>query len=323
MYISIIIPTLNRSAFLNDVLDSIMEMDKPDMEYEVIVVDNGSTDSTKDVVHNAINRCDVIKYIFEPNKGLHNARHAGLKSSSGKWIAYLDDDIYLSNSWLRSIHDIKLEDDIALITGRVMPDYEISPPIWVNDLWQKTKYGNICICYSLCDLGNELINIPATYAFGCNFIIKRSVLLECCGFHPDGVPDDQIMYRGDGETSVARKIERMGLSTIYSPNIEITHRITKQQLAKEYIYKRGYIEGISSSFTVIRNRGKPGLDFVTILKNIKKKLGIIFSKINLTDEFKINALFYTGYLKGMSDHQDEVYKNKKLYSWVMSDNFMS
>jgi hypothetical protein len=60
--------------------------------------------------------------------------------------------------------------------------------------------------YSILDFGNAIQEISPDYVWGCNFSIRKEVLLKVRGFHPDGMPDEFLRYRGDGETSVSREI---------------------------------------------------------------------------------------------------------------------
>ena len=91
MKISVIIPTFNRSKTIFRAIDSILKQTyKP---YEIIVVDDGSTDGTKDLV---INKYPSIKYFYQSNNGVSKARNKGVHESKGEWIAFLDSD----DEWL-------------------------------------------------------------------------------------------------------------------------------------------------------------------------------------------------------------------------------
>ncbi len=85
--ISVITPTYNRSHFLPDAIDSIQKQNYPNLE--IIIVDDGSTDNTKEVVQNFARN---IKYIYQENKGPAAARNAGIKEAKGKIIGFLDSD---------------------------------------------------------------------------------------------------------------------------------------------------------------------------------------------------------------------------------------
>lgn len=99
--VSVIIPTYNRGYLIREAIDSVLKQDFKD--FEIIVVDDGSTDNTKEVLSNYEN----IRYIYQQNKGRSEAKNTGIRAARGAYIAFLDDDdIWLSN---------KLEKQIAFL----------------------------------------------------------------------------------------------------------------------------------------------------------------------------------------------------------------
>lgn len=89
--ISVIIPTYNRAKYVTKVIDSVLSQTYTD--YEIIVVDDGSTDNTREVLGSYM---DKITYKYQENAGVSAARNTGIRIASGQWIAFLDsDDIWL------------------------------------------------------------------------------------------------------------------------------------------------------------------------------------------------------------------------------------
>lgn len=89
--VSVIIPTYNRAEYVTQAIDSVLAQTYPD--YEIIVVDDGSTDNTKEVL---LPYMDRIRYIYQENGGIGAARNTGIKMAKGNWIAFLDSD----DEWL-------------------------------------------------------------------------------------------------------------------------------------------------------------------------------------------------------------------------------
>lgn len=100
--ISIIIPTFNRSLTIINALESVFAQTYTD--YEIIVVDDGSTDETAQILKQYMNR---IKYIYQENSGVSSARNRGIKAASGKWVSFLDsDDIWLPDKLEHQINTL-------------------------------------------------------------------------------------------------------------------------------------------------------------------------------------------------------------------------
>ena len=102
--VSVIIPTYNRACFVTEAIDSVLNQLFTD--YEIIVVDDGSTDNSKEILEKY---GDVITYIYQNNSGVSAARNTGIKNSIGSWLAFLDSDDkwrpeYLSTQMERAVH---------------------------------------------------------------------------------------------------------------------------------------------------------------------------------------------------------------------------
>jgi glycosyltransferase involved in cell wall biosynthesis len=97
--VSVIIPTYNRGWIVKEAIDSVLEQDFVD--YELIVVDDGSADNTPDILHGLV---DDIKVIRQSNRGVSAARNRGIQASAGRWIAFLDsDDLWLPQKLSRQV----------------------------------------------------------------------------------------------------------------------------------------------------------------------------------------------------------------------------
>jgi len=240
--------------------------------------------------------------VAEP--GLHAGRHAGCKSSSGDILVYCDDDIRATTGWLEGIAECFDNSDVALAGGNILPEFECNPPEWVERLWIKTTWGKVLGQYSLINFGDVMVEISPMYVWGANFAIKKNVLLELGGFHPDGMPPDLFRFRGDGETFVSRYIQENGFKAVYNPNATVFHWVSRERMTPEYLYKRMFLQGISDSFTYIRNYKRPGE-----LKKYEKRADIIQNTLN------------KGYCDGFNYHHNEVKIDSELLRWVLRENY--
>lgn len=251
--ISVIVPTRNRVDLLDKTLASLIPQTLNKNNFEIIVVDNGSTDNTKHICEKYKDTLN-LQYIFEPQPGLHEGRHTGFKAAKSELLTFCDDDIEAFPSWLKTIVDTFNSDrSIALVGGKNYPKFETSPPDWILDYWNTgNELGKILSSLSILDFGDEIKEISPFYIFGCNYSIRKKVLQQCEGFHPDGMPFDLIRFRGDGETYVSQFIADNGYKAIYHPDASVYHFVSSDRLTKKYFNKRYYIQGISDAYTFLR-----------------------------------------------------------------------
>ena len=104
MFFSIIIPSYNRASFIKETIDSILKQTFQD--WECIVVDDGSRDNTKDVVHTIIQEDSRVRYVFQENAERSTARNNGVKHALGKYICFLDSDDQFTGNHLQGLFDI-------------------------------------------------------------------------------------------------------------------------------------------------------------------------------------------------------------------------
>ena len=331
MILSVIIPTHNRCSLLQAALNSLEMQTLPRSDFEVLVIDNGSTDNTKQVVESAQQRLGNVRYFYEPTPGLHVGRHLGLKMAKSDILVYADDDIEAFPTWLEAIAESFQDPEVVLVGGKNLPKWESDPPDWILKMWEPDKNGNRILGYlSILDLGDQEKEISPFYVFGCNFSIRKRVLLEASGFHPDGMPKELIIYRGDGETHVSRYIQAKGYKAFYNPKASIYHVIPRERLTIEYFEYRAFIQGISDSFSDIRKKHrKDNYDNyeTNILALLKRYLHPLKRKINSLvnpDDWqknKLKAHLRQAWLNGYNFHQDAVKQNSELLKWVLRDDY--
>src|SRR5262249_29253186 len=121
--ISVVICTRNRSTYLAQCLQAIEAQTLQPHHYEVIVVDNGSSDDTGSVVAPFCRRRTNFRYVAEERVGLSVARNTGVRSGHGDIVAFTDDDAAPEPSWLEQIlrRFQELSDDAGVIGGDVIP----------------------------------------------------------------------------------------------------------------------------------------------------------------------------------------------------------
>lgn len=131
--VAVIVPTFNRASSLMGLLDSLCQQRAEDVRYEVIIVDNGSTDRTSDVVGEYAGRFPFVRCLREPRPGASNARNRGILSANARILAFIDDDIRAAPDWIAAIvRTFGRHPEIDCLGGRVEPLWPRTPPSWLR-----------------------------------------------------------------------------------------------------------------------------------------------------------------------------------------------
>jgi glycosyltransferase involved in cell wall biosynthesis len=312
--LSVVISTRDRPAFLHEVLASIAGGTFPLGRYEVIVADNGTTAETGAVVTQWRDRLPGLVHLRVPAPGLHEARHAGLAAARSGLLVFADDDIVAGARWLEAIHAAFADPAVALVGGNNLPRYAAPPPAWLEKLWRIEGREGRCIeALSVLDLGDEARDVPPEYVFGCNFSVRRTVLEQAGGFHPDGFPPQLIRLRGDGETHVSEFVRRSGWRARFVPDASVAHVVSAERMTSAYFERRYFAQGVSDSYSALRAGASrsPHLSLRGWLKTLRPP--------SLTAmQFK----WRLAYLKGFRFHQSEVARDSALLEWVRKSSYL-
>lgn len=195
--VSVIICTYNGCRTISETLSRLQSVDYPD--FEVIVVDDGSTDATPEIVARY-----SVRHIRTENRGLSAARSTGLLAARGEIVAYLDDDAYPDRDWLRYIVHAFQEADWACVGGpNLVPATD--PPL--AQAVANSPGGPVHVL-----LGDQ----EAEHVPGCNMAFRRDRLLEIGGF------DSRFRTAGD-DVDVCWRIQERGWTIGYHPGALVWH----------------------------------------------------------------------------------------------------
>lgn len=316
--LSVIIPTRNRADLLQLALKSMQSQTLSADLFEVLIIDNGSTDNTRKVCGTFETQTLQLRYFYEEKPGLHVGRHLGMKMAQSDIFVYADDDIEAFPTWLETIADNFKNPEVVLVGGKDLPKFESEPPQWIQKLWEKDNDGNRYLGYlSIIDLGEVRKEINPSHVFGCNFSIRKSILLEAGGFHPDAMPEDMIRFRGDGESHISRFIEKKRYKTVYHPRASVYHNVPPERLTEKYFCKRAYLQGISDSYSCLRNGRNPSRFRVGRIMNLLRSPSFQWAMLSDTRQRRIASAYRQGFLM----HQYEASRDASLYHWIMKENY--
>jgi glycosyltransferase involved in cell wall biosynthesis len=255
--ISAIICTHNRADYLGAAIDSLLNQTYGN--YEVVVVDNASTDDTRSVVNARLPHPQLI-YIYEEQLGLSHARNRGAAVARGDILAYLDDDAEASPDWLQTLSQIFADYPKAAIAGgRVTLQWPpgVSPPRWLSD--------GLAENLGAYDLGTTVAAIHDLGATprGLNYAIKKSFLKEIDGFNPQlGRVGKNLL--SNEELYMTQQALLQGAEVWYVPQALVKHHVAPERLAPSWFLRRSWWQGVSEchresltqSLTLRRIRGR-------------------------------------------------------------------
>lgn len=322
--VSIIIPTANRPDDLKRVLHSIGRLRPSSLPYEVVVVDNSETFNAEAVV-NSFEGLFPLRYVKESNQGLHYGRHSGYSNASYDILGYLDDDVILNVNWLEGVCKAFVELDADMATGDCIPMYESSPPNWFLSYWRhprKDKRQNFGFWpYSIIRFNLKCgSKIDPSLVWGCNFIVRRDLISEYGGFHPDGLPKNRQFYRGDGESYIGAKAKEDERKAVYIDTLCVFHKVSSERLSREYLYQRGYNEGITQGYMAHRYERNSylGVIRVVFVKKFTHLIKLFFVGREVREIFRS---LDSGIRNGRRDYESEFFNSPELRSWVKQRNY--
>lgn len=225
--ISVIICTYNRCDLLKLALESLLSQDCDDVRYELIVVDNNSSDQTMEVCYSNFAKSAVTtRYIFEPRQGVSFARNTGIEAARAPILAFTDDDVTVSRNWISSLkRALDEHPDICGVGGKVISNGNTEIPEWLTrDPLALQDYGDVPIRLNA---DNPLCLVTA------NLALRRSV------FEQIGLFSIALQRVKDGigsaeDHDLHLRLYNANLQEIYLPDIVVTTEVQAERLTKAY-----------------------------------------------------------------------------------------
>lgn len=239
--IAAIICTHNRAQYLGAAIDSLLQQDFND--FQVVVVDNASTDNTKEVVEARLPH-PQLKYIFEPVLGLSVARNTGAKATTAPIVAYLDDDALASPQWLKVlVAAYQSNPKLAIAGGKVTLIWPngVTPPHWLS--------LELTGCLGYYDLGEQMVYIdkPGLTPRGLNYSLRRSFFEEVGGFAPSLGRVGQKLLSNE-ELYLTELALKQGWLVAYLPDAFVAHNVDPERLSRAWFLRRSWWQGVSECY---------------------------------------------------------------------------
>jgi glycosyltransferase involved in cell wall biosynthesis len=242
MEISVILCTYNRCQDLTKTLESLASSRLPSaVEWEVVVVDNNSSDPTRRLAEDFCRRYPLrFTYLFEPMKGKSYALNAGIREARGDLLAFTDDDVTVEPTWLDNL-TLRLRDNqCAGVGGRTLLDRSLSLPHWLS-LEGRDALGPLAI-FDRGMTATELLESP----FGNNMAFRKEIFVKHGNFRTDlgPQPDKRKPQKGE-DSEFGRRLLVAGERLLYEPAAVIYHRVSPDRITKKSFLSWWYDKGMS------------------------------------------------------------------------------
>lgn len=205
---------------------------KCEVDFEVLLVDNASTDSSREVAEALIRNHPHLqaRYLFEPKKGKQNAFIKGVKNAKGQLIVICDDDNWLNDDYLQRAWEImQAHPEVGIIGGRSEGVFEIDPPHWFHKICFRYAVGP----QALGESGIYKVEIP----WGAGMVLRKNWLIALIESNYPllvaGPTSDQDLS-GAEDTELVFLARLMGWKVYISQEMVFRHAISAQRLTKEH-----------------------------------------------------------------------------------------
>ena len=239
--VSAIICTHNRDHYLGAAIDSLLSQTFAD--FEVVVVDNASSDRTRQVVEARLSD-SRLGYVYESVTGLSIARNTGANAAKSGIIAYLDDDAIASPNWLQTLWNAyQANEKLAIAGGKVtlIWEDETTAPSWLSE----GLAGNL----GAYDLGKSVLYIdrPGLTPRGLNYSVRRTFLEQIGGFDPNlGRVGKNLL--SNEELHMTNLALQTGWQVAYLPDALVAHHVSPDRVRRGWFLSRGWWQGISECY---------------------------------------------------------------------------
>lgn len=286
---SIIVCTYNRDKYLYSALQCIAENGYPTDDYEIVLVNNMSTDSTESECQRFRNDYPAVdfRYFVETQQGLSFARNRGIQESRGETLVFLDDDSYIQPNYLLNLqHQLEAFPNADAFGGKIDPVFESGePPKWLS----KWNYSWV----SAIDMGNKVCPFEGkAFPIGANMGISKAMLSKIGVFNTElGRSKKNLM--GGEEKDLFERIRHQGGNIYYFPDVVVQHVIPPSRTTKEYVKRLG--EGVGRSER-IRTLGKSKWKYLKRLLSELVKWGgtiVLWLGFALKGQFEKGNILFT------------------------------
>jgi len=275
--LTVLIATYNGAKTLPEVLGTYCHLQAPPGGWKLVIVDNGSTDATSEIIHSFMDRLPLT-YLFEPLQGKNAALNTGLSCVEGDLVVLTDDDVLPRFDWLVQLRlAADTHPSFPMFGGRVVLRWEVPPEQWILSC---VKLGPV---FSLTDPYWEEGPIIPGYVFGGNMAV-RTRIFEMGYRFDSGIGPRGYWYAMGSETELTRRLGKAGFDSWHCKEAVVEHMVRKSHMTPRWIFSRAIKFGRGMYRTEYQHaypdHGKYlGVPGSLILKVVRKSLGTVIAKV--------------------------------------------
>lgn len=231
--VTVMVATHNRARLLGQTLEALIAQETPkNLGWEILVVDNGSTDGTLEVFRTmAMKAPGRLRYLLEPRLGKSWALNAGIAVARGAVLALTDDDVSPAADWVATAATVLDRRGVDGAGGRILPRWEAEPPSWL--LGSRQLLGYLAIMEH-----DEPAMLPVPpgrhpQVWGANMVFRRDALVALGGFDTRLGPVGGRRFCEE-DCDIVRRMLAAGRPVAYDPALTVFHRIPRARLKRAY-----------------------------------------------------------------------------------------
>lgn len=247
--ISVLIATRNRAEMLEATLSRFNQLKVGTLRWEIIIIDNGSTDATGEVLEKATDSLPLVHF-FEPVPGKNRALNRALEIATGELLVFTDDDIFPEANWLAELHAATGHwPQDFVFGGPIEPLFPESTPDWIRDPDR---------CDPSIAFGRFKLDLPEgpmlQRPFGGNLAIARSLFLKYR--YNEKIGPSGTNYAQGNESELLGRLQQAEYRFIHVPSAKVEHVIRSDQVTLKWLFGRYYRYGRGRARQLYKRRKK-------------------------------------------------------------------
>jgi GT2 family glycosyltransferase len=229
--VTVAVITYNRSRLLRQTLAGILRQDYPADRWELLVIDNNSSDDTRDVVTSFVTANPAPRRIVETRQGLDHGRNRAIEEARGDLVVLVDDDVLVEPDWLAQLvapFSSESAHKIGVVGGEVVPVFPDGIPAWMEGFHRPLGLRS--------DPGPLA---PNQAPMGANFAFPKWVFVRF-GMFDTRLDRQGSRLFGGGDSEMIRRLRTVGLEVWFVPGAKVLHQISGDRLTLGYALRHAF-----------------------------------------------------------------------------------